>query len=156
MSVPSNRLYRSRADRMICGVAAGLGEYFEVDPTIVRVLFVIGTLLSGGLGLLAYIVMCLIVPLQGEQQSPLQRFMAPSDRSAGGEGSPMNSESTTTNQPSEPRAQRQSWAGIILIALGVLFLANNLNWFWWMNWRFFWPTLLIVLGAALLARRVRA
>src|SRR6266508_2610657 len=156
MSVPHNRLYRSRTDRMVGGVAGGLGDYFEIDPTIVRVLFIVATLLSGGLGLLLYVAMCLIVPLQGEQQSPLQRFLRPSDRSEGGQEGPMNAESTTTSQPNqapEPRAQRQSWAGIILIALGLLFLANNLNWFWWMNWRFFWPALLIVIGVALLARR---
>ncbi|MDF1500514.1 MAG: PspC domain-containing protein [Anaerolineales bacterium] len=56
------RLYRPRRDRMIAGVCAGLAEYFEIDPSIVRLLFV-GGLFVGAPGVLpAYIVMALIVP----------------------------------------------------------------------------------------------
>lgn len=54
------KLYRSTTDRRIGGVCGGLGEYFAVDPTIVRVIFVI--LLFAGVGLLAYLVMWVIVP----------------------------------------------------------------------------------------------
>ena len=55
------RLYRSRDDRMIAGVAGGLGEYLGMDPTIVRILFVIFTF-GVGSGLLAYLIMALIIP----------------------------------------------------------------------------------------------
>lgn len=61
MSTEYRRLYRSRTDRMVGGVAAGLGQYFSIDPTLVRLLFVIGTL-AGGPGLLAYIILLIIVP----------------------------------------------------------------------------------------------
>jgi phage shock protein C len=55
------RLYRSRNNRMISGVCAGLAEYVEIDPTIVRLLFVLG-LFAGGATFWAYLVMMLIVP----------------------------------------------------------------------------------------------
>ena len=55
------RLYRSRDDRMIAGVCAGLAEYISVDPTIVRLLFVLG-LFVGGATFWAYLIMMLIVP----------------------------------------------------------------------------------------------
>jgi phage shock protein C len=55
------RLYRSRDNRMISGVCAGLAEYLDVDPTIVRLLFVLG-LVAGGGTFFAYLVMMLIIP----------------------------------------------------------------------------------------------
>ena len=56
------RLYRSTDDRMISGVCGGVAEYFDVDPTIVRVLWVFLTLAGMGLGIILYIIMAVIVP----------------------------------------------------------------------------------------------
>ena len=61
MSDNVKRLYRSRDDRMIAGVCAGLAEYISVDPTIVRLLFVLG-LFVGGATFWAYLIMMLIIP----------------------------------------------------------------------------------------------
>lgn len=55
------RLYRSRDDRMISGVCAGLADYIDIDPTIVRLLFVLG-LFAGGATFWAYLVMMLVIP----------------------------------------------------------------------------------------------
>ncbi len=56
------RLYRSRMDRKICGVCGGVGEYFAIDPTLIRLLFVIFGLT--GAGILAYIIAAIIIPEQ--------------------------------------------------------------------------------------------
>lgn len=57
------KLTRSTSDRMIAGVAGGLAEYFSIDPTLMRVIFVLGTLLTGGgLGILIYIALWIIMP----------------------------------------------------------------------------------------------
>ena len=56
------RLKRSRYEQMIAGVCGGLGKYFEVDPTVVRLVFVLAAFLS--VGILAYIVMWIIVPYE--------------------------------------------------------------------------------------------
>lgn len=55
------KLYRSRENRMVAGVCGGLAEYFNVDPTIVRLIFVAISLL-GGPGLILYIIMAIVVP----------------------------------------------------------------------------------------------
>jgi phage shock protein PspC (stress-responsive transcriptional regulator) len=59
----AKKLYRSRTDRKIWGVCGGLAKYFDVDPTIVRVVAV-ASLFVGTLGLWIYIIMAIIVPLE--------------------------------------------------------------------------------------------
>ena len=123
----AQRLYRSRRERMIAGVCGGLAQYFNVDPVIVRVAFValgIGT----GVGLLAYIVLAIVVPER------------PSD-----ELEPVGSASTTRGG-SEVLAY-------ILVFIGAMALFNNLGVFRLINGDFFWPFVLIGIGALLLARR---
>lgn len=57
------KLYRSRTNKMIGGVCAGLADYFKIDPTWMRLLFIL-FLLLGGSALLVYIVMWIVVPLE--------------------------------------------------------------------------------------------
>ena len=61
----ARKLYRSRTDRKIWGVCGGMAKYFDMDPTIVRVIFV-ASLLCGTLGLWVYIIMAIIVPQESE------------------------------------------------------------------------------------------
>jgi phage shock protein C len=61
----SKKLYRSRTQKMLGGVCGGLGEYLDFDPTLVRIIWVVITLM-GGAGLLAYILMWIIVPEEPE------------------------------------------------------------------------------------------
>ena len=56
------KLYLSDADKKIGGVCGGLGEYFDMDPTFVRVIFIFLTLLSLGLGVIGYILIWMIIP----------------------------------------------------------------------------------------------
>ena len=55
------KLYRSKSNRMIAGVCAGVAEYLNIDPTVIRVIWAIASIL-GFLGLLAYIACALIIP----------------------------------------------------------------------------------------------
>ncbi|MBA4386154.1 MAG: PspC domain-containing protein [Anaerolinea sp.] len=57
----TRRLYRSRTDRKISGICGGLAAYFKIDPTLVRLLFVLGLLLVGGT-FWAYIIMMIVIP----------------------------------------------------------------------------------------------
>jgi len=61
------RLYRSRRDRVLCGVCGGLAEYLNVDPALVRLGAVALFVLSPGAVLLLYIVACILIPKQPEQ-----------------------------------------------------------------------------------------
>lgn len=55
------KLYRSKDDRWLGGVCGGLAKYFNVDPTVIRVLFILFALAIGG-GILAYIIMWIVIP----------------------------------------------------------------------------------------------
>jgi phage shock protein C len=66
------RLYRSTEDRMFAGVCGGIGEYLDVDSTLVRLVFV-ALALMGGPGLLIYIVLMLIVPERPAAQRKAKR-----------------------------------------------------------------------------------
>jgi phage shock protein C len=57
----TRRLYRSRKNRKLAGVSAGLAEYLNVDPTVIRVLFIVFAVM-GGAGALIYLAMWLVVP----------------------------------------------------------------------------------------------
>ncbi|MBP7228150.1 MAG: PspC domain-containing protein [Longilinea sp.] len=65
----TQRLMRSRNDQMIGGVCAGLANYFVLDPTLVRLIFVL-MLLFGGHGLLIYLILWVVMPLEGEHTNP--------------------------------------------------------------------------------------
>ncbi len=62
MTAEYKRLYRSRDDRMIAGVCGGIAEYFNIDPTLVRLLFVFGALGTVSGLFWAYLIMMFIVP----------------------------------------------------------------------------------------------
>jgi phage shock protein PspC (stress-responsive transcriptional regulator) len=63
MASDKKRLYRSRNERMLAGVCGGIGEYFDIDPTVIRILFVLFALVIGG-GILLYIILLIIMPLE--------------------------------------------------------------------------------------------
>ena len=68
MSESYRLLTRSTSNRMIAGLCAGLGDYLNIDPTIVRLLFVLGFFLTGPGVLLAYLIMAVVIP----QEAPAQ------------------------------------------------------------------------------------
>ena len=55
------KLYKSSTDKKLCGVCGGIAEYFEFDPTIVRILWILFTLFVG-CGILAYLICALVMP----------------------------------------------------------------------------------------------
>ncbi len=55
------KLYRSLKNRVIAGVAGGLGEYLNIDPVVIRIIFIVLTVFSGS-GVLLYLIMWLIIP----------------------------------------------------------------------------------------------
>ena len=62
------KLYRSSKDRVLWGVCGGLAKYFNTDPVIVRVIFVV-TIFFGGLGIIAYLIMAIVVPKEDSKAS---------------------------------------------------------------------------------------
>ncbi|MEU8374308.1 PspC domain-containing protein [Micromonospora sp. NPDC048894] len=92
---PYKQLRRPTTDRMVAGVASGLGRYFAVDPTLVRVLFAVATLVTGGLAALAYPVMWFLMP---EEPAGAPAWPHPTDPAA----QPATTAATTWPQPTAP------------------------------------------------------
>jgi len=74
MATETRRLYRSLSQRMIGGVCGGLGEYLAIDATLIRVLFVLATLF-GGHGILFYLILLILVPVEPVEQVLAQSSM---------------------------------------------------------------------------------
>lgn len=60
------RLYRSDSDKMIAGVCSGIAEYIHIDPTIIRLLWVVFTCITIGWGILAYLIAAIVIPRESE------------------------------------------------------------------------------------------
>ncbi|MBM2839750.1 MAG: Phage shock protein PspC (stress-responsive transcriptional regulator) [Bacteroidetes bacterium] len=123
------RLCKSRTNRMIDGVCGGVAEYFGLDPTLVRIVWVLLTLL-GGSGILLYIAGMIIMPAGPYPSNPADQ--------------PASSISSSSNH--------RFW-GILLVVVGSLWLMSNLGvWHrWWgFSWDLLLPTVLILAGVAFL------
>ena len=122
------KLYRSRNDRYISGVCGGLASYAKLDSNIVRVIFAISAFV-GGIGLILYIAALILVP-ENPQEEPLEK---------------------------KPASDNTTLWGVVFVAIGVLLLFWELDWFDLLYidlpWTTLWALFLIGIGAALLYRQ---
>jgi phage shock protein C len=156
------RLYRSRSDRMLEGVCGGLAKYFDIDPTIVRIIAVLSVFV-GGLGILAYIIMAIIVPLEGTKVTTPEETVRENVEEMKETASELGREirSTFTGEEGESeevvkaRHRRRTLFGIILIVFGIVFMLGSFNLFWWLHWGNLWPLILVAIGVLIIlsARR---
>ena len=70
MAEEVKKLYRSNSNRYLAGVCGGIGDYFKIDATIIRLLFVAFALVVGG-GVLLYLIMWLVIPVEPEAGAPM-------------------------------------------------------------------------------------
>jgi phage shock protein PspC (stress-responsive transcriptional regulator) len=132
----AKRLYRSTTNRTIWGVCGGLGEYFGMDPVLVRVIFVVLALASG-VGFLLYIILAIVT----------------STGSVPATVSPEGIQQEETERSPQEASRGAMVAGAVLVALGLLFLLSNLGLFWWLSWGNLWPLILIAFGVAVFLGR---
>ncbi len=145
------QLYRSDHDRILGGVAGGLADFFDVDATLIRIIFVLLTLF-GGSGLLIYIILWVIVPSQSSTASGITRdFLQENINEIKDKTRGFADDFRTTAR--NRKTNSRSFLGIILLGLGALFLLQNLGIFRMYQLGRMWPLVLIVLGFALLARK---
>jgi len=140
----NRRLYRSYEEKVIGGVAGGVAEYLDADPAIVRVVWALLALITGGVFLVLYIVMWVVVPMAPEP-SVMPEGEAPAAGEPGTAAPPRR-----TRRPSGGG----TWVfGLILIGVGSYFLAREyLPWF---DVDRLWPLGLVLLGALLLVVGLR-
>lgn len=162
------RLYRSRTDRMLGGVCGGLGAYFGVDPTLVRLVFAL-LFVFGGSGFLLYLILWIVLPEEGrayasseetvrantqeiaERGKQLGEDVKAAFGGASGTGAPgaLSAEA----RPAQTSNEGAKIFGLILIGIGVIFLLGNvLPAFSFSTW---WPLVLVVVGVTLLVSQLR-
>ena len=151
----ADKLYRSTSDSMLGGVCGGLGKYFNADPNLIRLIFVVLAVIPA-FGVPIYLVLWLIVPEEGEgAKEPLADRVRDGADQIVDRAKRFGEEVRSTANSSNPAAT--FIIGLILIVLGVIFLLRNLG-ITWLNWIAFgtlWPALLILVGAAFLWRWLR-
>ena len=129
------RLVRSRDDRVIAGVCGGLGEYLGMDAVLIRIAALV-LLFAGGAGALLYVVGWLAMP---EAPEAVPTGAAPG---------------TTQAQAPLERTSGAVVLGGLFILLGAFFLVDEI-WSDFLAWKYVWPIVLILVGAAVLLRARR-
>lgn len=143
------KLYRSRSNVMLGGVCAGLGEYLNLDATIVRIFFII-LALAGGPGFLVYLILWIVIPkepMPGEVEEGEFNF----NRRAGQMGQELSQAFSRPN----PNTIKFIGAGMVLAGLFYLLQSFNFPWMAWLDRRFTWPAFIILVGVLLLVRAIR-
>lgn len=153
----TGRLYRTRTDRVIAGVAGGVADYLNLDPSLVRIVWAVLAFVTGGLFFLIYIVMWIVVPeAPFGVRASFSDLPPGADVPAGDVSPPGEGEMNVT--PPRGRGDRDSGntrlvVGLVLIGLGAYFLLRN--YLPTIAWGQFWPVLLVIAGVALLVASMR-
>ncbi|HSM38900.1 MAG TPA: PspC domain-containing protein [Candidatus Limnocylindrales bacterium] len=165
----NRRLYRSRTDSVLGGVAGGVAEYLDVDPSIVRIVWAVLAIITGGIFFVLYIVMWIVVPeTPSGMWAPGPGPAAAPAPDGSASDTPESAAPPAGTEP--PRAQPWSSAGypqrsgrrggsggmifgLILVGLGIWFLLDE--YVPWLRADLLWPVGLVVVGLALLAVSMR-
>lgn len=140
-----SRLYRSQKNTVIGGVCGGLGEYLNTDPILFRVLFAVAFLV-GGTGLLAYIILWIVIPIE-----EIQKINSTNNTKM--EEDNKNSEIHQESMEQQKKQQKNDgnlWGGLILITLGAIFLIDRFV--PRIDFGDLWPLILIVVGVILISK----
>jgi phage shock protein PspC (stress-responsive transcriptional regulator) len=144
----NKRLFRSQKNSVIAGVCGGLADYFGAEPVLIRGLFVVAILAGGG-GLLVYIILWIITPVE------VTIFNIPFENSNTENEEPITEEIKTEHMEEQKKQKDNGslWGGLILIALGVMFLIDRFvpN----VDFGDLWPLILVVVGVILISKSFR-
>lgn len=152
MTDEAKRLYRSTKDRKIWGVCGGLAEYFNIDPVVVRVVFFI-LIFASGVSILAYIVLAIVTPSEPAMTAQPPKETSSSDPMYQATETPASrtAHEVTTHRPTSAALV----AGVVLIAIGIILLFDNLFHLSWLRWSTIGPLILIIVGLLLFYQRRR-
>jgi phage shock protein C len=154
-----DRLFRSRDERVIAGVAGGLAELWDTDPTLVRLLWVLVAIFTGGIALVVYIIMAIVVPDESDVfpngRPAMTGATAPPDETpavSGAMPAPQTRwEARRARRAARRAARRQgdgrlglAIGGAVLILVGGWFLLRE--WFPALDFDWVWPAILIAVG----------
>ncbi|RYZ94728.1 MAG: PspC domain-containing protein [Sphingobacteriaceae bacterium] len=147
------KLYRDEQHKKVGGVCAGLADYFGIDVSIIRVIFLV-TLVVHGTGAVIYVILWAVLPVKPVFfKDPFTDYRVPPQQPYG-DATPPNftmPNSGQTGNPFEGVPQKKSTnagvaGGMILIVLGAVFLLNNFNLIPHISFHMLWPIILVVIG----------
>lgn len=153
----NKRLYRSRKDTFLSGVCGGIAEYFNIDVSLVRIGWVIATLATSGLGLIAYIIAAVVVPVEpygGIENMDTEQQSNDSNPNSGQKSTQNTSGSTNwadTNGWRKDSGTTRKYAGLFLILLGVFFLIRR--YIPSVDFGMLWALCLVLVGFGLMMKR---
>lgn len=150
-TTPTKKLVRSKTDRIVAGVCGGLAQYFNVDPTVVRLIFAI-LIFGGGFGVALYVVLWIIMPEEGKEAKDANVEQRLKDVGAELKAGAERVASEFREPKLEAGGSRRLFA-VILIIVGALALLNSLMPWGWFEWKFAWPALIILAGLYLIFKR---
>src|SRR5207248_2825949 len=163
MGETTGGVLRRGSDRIIAGVCSGLGQYFGVEPLLVRIAFVILTLVGAGIGILLYLALWFLMEPPVGAPASATRNISERIRTMGQEiredfRTGFSRSAEGGSQTPSPWAgwagrPRGVWIGVILIALGGYLLISNLGLLRGFRGDIFWPIVLIAIGLLVLVRR---
>lgn len=139
-------LHRSATDKVIAGICGGLGEYFGIDPTLIRIIFILATVF-GGSGILIYLLLWIIFPSDNIHTNFSEENLRKNIREMKETAQKFASEIRVNKSPDNTK----SWGALLIIILGLIFLLDNFGYN--LNLGKLWPILLIFLGFTLLMRK---
>jgi phage shock protein PspC (stress-responsive transcriptional regulator) len=156
----ARRLTRDPRNAVLGGVASGLADYFDVDPALVRIGFILLCLLHG-LGVIMYLVAWVVMPRRDAAPDLPPPDPPPMDRVV--DQVREKGEAVVDDLRAGRHRQRHRdgngngriIAGVILIGMGLVFLIDRLSWLYWPHWLHLgrlWPIVLIVIGIWMIAR----
>ena len=142
---------------MIWGVCGGLAKYFDIDPVIARIIFVL-LIFANGLGILAYIILAIVIPLEGSKvttpKDTIRENVEEIKETAGELGREIRStfakEEGSPEESAKARHRSRNILGIILILIGVFFLLASFDLSWWFRWAYLWPLILVAIGLVII------
>lgn len=156
----TRRLERSTKNKVAAGICGGLGEYLQVDPNLVRAVFILAGIMTAGLFVLGYIALLFVMPLP-DQRAPIEDIWpsaaGPRPQTATSDAPAEGGEAMSPRIPTDPAedARRQQWIGYVLIVLGAIFLLGEAGVFRFVRWDVIWPLAIIGLGLFFVLRRNR-
>ena len=146
----TRRLYRSRTDTVLGGVAAGLANYLNADPALVRIAWAILVLVTSGAAFLAYIVAWVVVP---EEPIAADASTVTVDEGDGDAALPAAGATPGTGRDHGDGGRAGLIVGIGLVLIGVWFLVRD--YLPSIDWNLLWPAILIGIGALILISSAR-
>lgn len=145
------KIYRDKDDYIVAGVCSGIAEYFEIDSTLIRVIFILLTI-GGGSGVLIYLILWLIIPKEGGKEMKVDREKNVKEFT---DDVSEKAQSIAKEIKREVKSEKRgsgSLLGLILVILGMVILAKKLLPMD-IDWEYVWTGILIFLGFYLMVRK---